>query len=148
MQEVAIWGGVMGMVVSLITLLIIFFIKKDINDLLNRDAILFDQNFSIKKQAIEKSFKLLDDLEQSPNIAGNPEFIRRAKEAYNELLCVLNNISLAEQFRALSLNQGQLNKASLTKYKVECRRDIGLSMKAAGKLLASNKSTTQTKNKK
>lgn len=128
LNNIAIWGGIVGMAVALLALILMIFTKKDIADIVNRDVILFDQNFSLKKQAIEKAFKLLDDLEQTPAIASNAEFVRLAKQSYNELLCVMTNQLLAEQFKNLAI-AGNVNSANLAKFKFDCRKDIGLKTK-------------------
>ena len=56
LNSIAIWGGIVGMGVAVLALLLMVFTKKDIADIVNRDVILFDQNFALKKQAIEKAF--------------------------------------------------------------------------------------------
>ena len=129
LNNIAIWGGIVGMGVALLALLLMIFAKKDIKDIVNRDVILFDQNFALKKQAIEKSFKLLDDLEQNPAIISNAEFVKLAKQSYNELLCVMTNQMLAEQFKNLSQTAGAINSSALAKFKFDCRKDIGLKTK-------------------
>lgn len=130
LNDIAIWGGIVGMVVAVLALILILFAKKDISDIVNRDVILFDENFSIKKQAIDKALKLLDDLDQNPAIMSNAEYVRLAKQSYNELLCVMTNQLLAEQFKQLSMEAGNLNADSLTRFKLNCRKDIGLKTKA------------------
>lgn len=129
LTNIAIWGGIVGMGVAVLALLLMVFAKKDIADIVNRDVILFDQNFALKKQAIEKAFKLLDDLEQNPAIFSNAEFVRLAKQSYNELLCVMTRQMLAEQFKNLALNSGEVSASAVAKFKFDCRKDIGLRTK-------------------
>lgn len=129
LNNIAIWGGIIGMAVALLALLLMVFAKKDIADMLNRDVILFDQNFAVKKQAIEKALKLLDDLEQTPELSSNPEFVKLAKQSYNELLCVMTRQQIAEQFKTLALESGTLTADSLAKFKFDCRKDIGFKTK-------------------
>ena len=81
LNNIAIWGGIVGMCVALFALLLMVFAKKDIADIVTRDVILFDQNFMLKKQAIEKAFKLLDDLDQNPALLSNAEFVKLAKQS-------------------------------------------------------------------
>ncbi len=133
LTDIAIWGGIVGMVVALISIIVVLIIKKDIKDALNRDVILFDQNFMLKKQAIEKCLKLLDDLNSTPSVAKNAEFIRRCKESYNELICVLNNLSIADKFLNYAVNLGKISSPELINFKIDCRKDIGLSLKHAQK---------------
>lgn len=129
LNNIAIWGGIVGMAVAILALLLMIFAKKDVADMLNRDVILFDQNFAVKKQAIEKALKLLDDLEQTPALSSNAEFVKLAKQSYNELLCVMTRQQIAEQFKTLSLESGALTSASLAKFKYDCRKDIGFKTK-------------------
>ena len=133
LTDIAIWGGLVGMVVAIISIIIILIIKQDIKDVLSRDVILFDQNFMLKKQAIEKCLKLLDDMNATPAVAKNAEFVRRAKECYNELICVLNNISIADKFLDFAINKGDISSAELNNFKLLMRKDIGLSLKHAKK---------------
>ena len=129
MLNIAIWGGVVGMVVAVLALIIIVLIKADVKSTLSSEALLFDQNFNIKKQAIEKAEKLLDDLSANDAISQNPEFVRRAKESYNELLCVVTNQAIAESFKNFSLNLKTINENELNDFKIACRKDIGLKAK-------------------
>lgn len=133
LTDIAIWGGIVGMAVAVISIIVVLIIKKDIKDVLNLNVVLFDQNFMIKKQAIEKCLKLLDDLNATPAVAKNPEFIRRAKESYNELICVLNNIANAYKFLDYTLNKGEISAAELNNFKISMRKDIGLNLKHAKK---------------
>lgn len=126
MLDIAIWGGVAGMVVAVLVLIVVILIKGDIKSTLSSEALLFDQNFNVKKQAIEKAEKLLDDLFSNDVIAQNPEFIRRAKESYNELLCVVTSQAVAERFKNFALTLQAIDENELNDFKIACRKDIGL----------------------
>ena len=138
LQTLAIWGGVLGLFASIFAIIIIYLTRKSIVDILDKDAIMFDGNLEIKKQAIEKSFKLLDDLLLNPNISSNQEFIRQAKLCYNELVCVVSTLEIATLFNNFALNGVELNANRLEYYKMFCRADIGLPCKRV-KLDKSNK---------
>lgn len=139
LQTIALYGGIVGMVVAVLALIVIVLIKKDVADALNKDVVLFDKNFELKKSAIEKCFKLLDDLEQTPAVAKNAEFVRRAKESYNELICVVTDLAIAEQFLTLTVKNGSVDAATLYNFKLKCRKDIGFSTKHASKQFTSTK---------
>lgn len=130
-ENIAMWGGIAGLVVSLFAVVILFLTKQSINDILNKDAILFDNNFEIKKNAICVAMSLVDEVQEKGDaIKNNEEFSKRAKQCYNDLLCVLNDVRIADQFYNITLNKDSLfNEARNAQFKVLCRNDIGLRTK-------------------
>lgn len=100
-------------------------------DILDKDVILFERNFDIKKNAIEKSYKLIDEIQlRGQQITSNYDFIERAKSCYNELLCVVSDIAVANEFYDIAIAGNPSDERRLNSYKISCRKDIGLRTKA------------------
>lgn len=130
-STVAMWGGVAGLFVSIISVIILFLTRKNIMDILDKDVILFERNFDIKKNAIEKSYKLIDEIQlRGQQITSNYDFIERAKSCYNELLCVVSDIAVANEFYDIAIAGSPSDEKRLNSYKISCRKDIGLKTKA------------------
>ncbi len=133
------WGGFAGILVAVFAVIIIFLTRKNILDVLERDVILYDKNFELKKIAIERSLLLVDQIANSDNnVKSDKEFIEKARASYNELLCVADNIRLPEYFQgiALDINKNVLS-TEIAEYKIMCRRELGLGMKGSVKLKSS-----------
>lgn len=129
-STVAMWGGVAGLFVSIISVIILFLTRKNIMDILDKDVILFERNFDIKKNAIEKSYKLIDEIQlRGQQITSNYDFIERAKSCYNELLCVVSDIAVANEFYDIAIAGNPSDEKRLNSYKISCRKDIGLRTK-------------------
>ncbi len=131
-EQIAMWGGVAGLFVSIFAVIIIFLTRKNILDILDKDVILFDKNFELKNKAIQKALKMIDDVEKNPSILQNPNFINVAKDCYNELLCVVTDVRVADEFYNITINQTFTpTSAQIAQFKLNCRRDIGLRTKNA-----------------
>lgn len=129
MQTFAMWSGVVGIAVSLFAVIILFLTRKNILDILDKDVILFDKNFELKKKAIEDAFKMLDELKLNPELKNDPRFKERAMECYNNLLCVVTCLKLVDDFYSIVFEAGAVIEAKIVQFKLACRRDIGLSTK-------------------
>lgn len=129
--SIAMWGGVAGLIVSIFAVIILFLTRKNILDILDKDVILFSRNFELKKTAIENSFKIADEiLQKGGQIILNNEFNERAKKVYNELLCVVSDVNVADEFYSLAIeNNAPISEARIFEYKLHCRKDIGLTVK-------------------
>lgn len=143
-STIAMWSGVAGIIVSIIAIIILFLTRKNIMDILDKDVILFERNFDIKKNAIEKSYKMIDEIQlRGQQITANPEFNERAKTCYNELLCVVSDISVANEFYDIAITGNPSSEERLNAYKISCRKDIGLNIKIAkSKQSSSNKNNS------
>ena len=94
LKEVAVGVGIAGIVVAVFAIIILILLKKNITDILNKDAILFSKNFELKKEAINNSLNLVDEVAaKGKTICLNPEFAIKAKDCYNNLLCVVTNVN-------------------------------------------------------
>lgn len=128
---VAMWGGVAGLVVSVIAIIIIFLTRKSIVDILDKDVIMFNGNFEIKKNVIEHSFALIDEIiTKGEAVLNTADFRSRAEHCYNELLCVVGDIAVANEFHKITISrQSALDMNTLNNFKLLCRKDIGLKVK-------------------
>lgn len=133
MEQIAMWGGIAGIVVAVVAIIVLLLTRKNILDILNKDAILFDHNFEVKKQAISKALTLTEDvLTMGDKVKTLAEFKKRAKDAYNDLLCVVSNVEVADEFYEITLNQNQsIDPVQIAEFKLLCRKDIGLKTKKA-----------------
>lgn len=128
---IAKWAGFAGIIVSLVAVIILFLTRQNILDILDKDVILFDKNFELKKEAIEKALLIADEIgEKGDQIKMNYQFNENAKKTYNELLCVVSNMSVADEFYMLAVDSNYaVSPAQIANFKLMCRQDIGLSNK-------------------
>ena len=130
LESIAMWAGAAGCTLALLTIFILVGVSSKINSTLNKDKILFDQNFALKKDVIEKAMALVDEIEKNgSSLASVPEYTKRVQECYNQLLCVSTDLNLVNQFLDLTMSGGIITAFDVAKFKVACRKDIGLSTK-------------------
>ena len=131
-STIAMWGGVAGLFISIFAIIILYLTRKNILDILDKDVILFGRNFEIKKKTITDAFKLIDEIaESNGRIKSNPNFVERAKMCYNDLLCVISDIKVADEFYSLTLEDVDFSLTRIAQFKIMCRKDIGLKTKNA-----------------
>lgn len=128
LENIAMWGGIAGVVVAFLAIIILFLTRQSIIRILDKDTILFDQNFEIKQKAINSALAIADEIVDSNSaVKGSPEFVKRAKAAYNDLMCVLSDVRIADEFYSISIeNETVYNEARIAQFKLMCRKDIGL----------------------
>ena len=133
LEKIAMWGGIAGIVVALVAIIVLFLTRQNILDILDKDVILFDKNFELKKQAIERAMLMIDELEEKgTQTKSNLEFAENAKKTYNELLCVVSDVRVADEFYSLVVDKASMpTSAQYAHFKLVCRHDIGLSNKKA-----------------
>ena len=126
-ESVALIAGIIGIVFSALTMVALFLLKKNITDILRKDALIFDRNFEIKQKALTESLNIVDEvLAKGKGICSNSTFMERSKKCYNELICVLNNTKLADAFYDIALNPNYLVTADKVHiYKMLSRKDLG-----------------------
>lgn len=141
-EKIAMWGGFAGVIIALVAMIVLFLTRQNILDILDKDVILFDKNFELKKQAIERAMLMADELEEKgTQTKSNLEYVETAKKTYNELLCVVSNVRVADEFYNLIVDQTSMPTATqFAHFKLLCRHDIGLSNKKA-KVLKRAKAT-------
>lgn len=128
MGNIAMWCGIAGVASSILAVIILFLTRKNILDIIDKEVIIFEGNFGIKKDAISTALNLIDHIvSKGKQITLNPEFAQRAKQSYNDLMCVLTNIKVAEEFYEIAINQSSyVDDTRIENFKIMCRKDIGL----------------------
>ena len=129
LEYISMWGGVAGCALALVAIFAILIIRLDIKHAVNRDNILFNEAFAIKKHAIETAMNLVDEIEVNPEIVHTAEFISKSKKCYNELLCVASKTNIAEEFYNIAVESKTTTPIAIAKFKMNCRKDIGLKSK-------------------
>ena len=128
LENIAMWGGIAGVVVAFLAIIILFLTRQSIIRIIDKDTILFDQNFEIKQKAINSAMAIVDEIvDTNASIKGAPDFTKRAKLAYNDLMCVLSDVRIADEFYSIAIeNEITYNEARIAQFKLMCRKDIGL----------------------
>lgn len=123
--------GAFSLGLSVIAIITMFILRYNIIEILNKDALVFDKNFEIKKSALEKAMAIVDQIEAgAPRATTNIEYINKMKSIYNQLICVVSNPSLAEQFLTITLDKVKVPQAmDFVEFKQNCRKDLGLKVK-------------------
>lgn len=129
------WGGVAGIVVALVAIIILYLTRSNIIDLLDRDVVMYDKNYEAKKESLENAFNCLDLVAQNGvEIKNNPQYIQRAKEAYNGLLCTLNSGKLYQEFYRLAIDNTAYGYSivDIERFKIACRSELIIKRKIKG----------------
>ena len=132
LEYISMWGGVAGCALALVAIMAIIIVRIDIKHAVNRDNILFNEAFAIKKQAIETAMNMVDEIEANGDtIVHTAEFTNKSRKLYNELLCVVSNTNLAEEFYSIAVEGKTTTPVAIAKFKLNCRKDIGLKSSGA-----------------
>jgi hypothetical protein len=113
--------------VALFAVVLLYLTRNNIIDLLDKDVILYDKNYQLKKEALEEAFNCLDLIAQNGvEIKNNQQFITRAKEAYNALLCTMTNAKIYQEFyaKALDISVNGYSVEEIEKFKITCRAEL------------------------
>lgn len=127
MEKIAMWGGVAGIVIALFAIVILYLTRNNIIDLLDRDVVMYDKNYEAKKESLENAFNCLDVVAlNGTDVKNNPQYMQRAKEAYNGLLCTVNSAKLYQEFYRLAVDNtaSGYSVVDIEKFKVACRREL------------------------
>ena len=132
-ENIAMWGGLAGCVLALVAIIILFLTRQSIVHMLDKDELLFSENFITKKDAICLALSLVDEISSKGNaVKNNVEFNQKAKKCYNDLLCVLSDVRIADEFYEIALGVNfEFNESRIAQFKLMCRYDLGLSVKHA-----------------
>ena len=129
LESISMWGGLAGVVIAVFAIIILYLTRSNIVDLLDKDAIMYDKVYELKKKAFQNAFDILDFYEiYGMDIRGSKQFIQKAKSAYNDLMCVANSPKVYEDFYTLTLdpNYTQITIQNIADFKTLCRTDLGL----------------------
>lgn len=131
MQIVALMCGIAGIISSFLAIIILFLVRKNILDIVDKEVIIFEGNFAIKKEAIIAAMNLVDHIStKGKHITSNPEYAQRAKQTYNDLLCVSSSEQVPEEFFDIAINQDSMvDHVRIENFKILCRKDIGFKTK-------------------
>ena len=122
-------------VVAVFAIIILYLTRSNIIDLLDRDVVMYDKNYEAKKESLEEAFNCLDLVAQNGSeIKTNPQYIARAKAAYNGLLCTLNSAKLYQAFYlfAIDINAPASSVEDIEKFKIACRAELISKRKSRG----------------
>lgn len=120
-------GIVISAVIAVFAIVILYLTRSNIIDLLDRDVVMYDKNYELKKQCLEEAFNCLDLVSQNGmDIKANPQFIARAKMAYNGLLCTLTNPKLYQEFYRIAIDTTSSGYSieDVEKFKISCRSEL------------------------
>ena len=121
------WIGIAAIVIAVFSIVILYLTRNNIIELLDRDVVMYDKNFEIKKECLYEAFNCLDLVAQNgTNIKNNPQFTQRAKQAYNGLLCVVTSPKLYQEFYRMTLDQGDsvYSIEDIENFKIACRAEL------------------------
>ncbi|MBR2969887.1 MAG: hypothetical protein IKC49_02405 [Clostridia bacterium] len=130
-MDLTFWCSIAGIAVSVIAVIIIFMTRYNILNILDKDIILFDKNFELKKNAINEAMDLADQIAQSGKGATlRADFEEKAKSVYNSLLCIMTNAKIADEFYSIAIDKNaSVDNIRIAKFKLACRKDLGLKNK-------------------
>ena len=132
-EELAVWCSIISICASVVSIVAIFLVRNNIVNILEKDVVLFDQNFEIKKEAISNALSMIDEvMEYGKQITLKPEFEKKAKQCYNNLLCVITNVTIADEFYNIAIDKNiEVTNVRLANFKLLCRNDIGFKTRKA-----------------
>lgn len=140
-ESISMWGGLAGVVIAVFAIIVLYLTRSNIVDLLDKDAIMYDKVYELKKVAFQNAFDILDHYElYGMEVRGTKQFIQKAKAAYNDLMCMSHNPKIFEDFYTLTLdsNYTQITVQDIADFKALCRQDLGLkNKKNKGKIVNS-----------
>ena len=122
-----LWIGIAAIVIAIFSMVILYLTRNNIIELLDKDVVMYDKNFEIKKECLHEAFNCLDLVAQNgASVKNNPQFVQRAKQAYNGLLCVLTSPKLYQEFYRMALDQADsvYSIEDIENFKVACRAEL------------------------
>ena len=122
-----LWVGIAAIVIAIFSMIILYLTRNNIIELLDRDVVMYDKNFETKKECLHEAFNCLDLVAQNGiEIKNNPQFVQRAKQAYNGLLCVINSPKLYQEFYRMTIDQsgGVYSINDIESFKIQCRSEL------------------------
>ncbi len=132
MENLTLWCGIACLVVSFLAVIAVFLTRKNIKDIIDRDIVFFEKNFVTKKDAITSALEVVDEVSlKGKSVIRDITFVHKAKQCYNNLLCVVSNIKIAKEFYDIALNpSSETTSLEIAKFKLACRKDIGFKTKS------------------
>ena len=128
LEMVSMWGGVAGVLVALFAIIILFLTRRNIINILEKDQILFEKNYEMRKQAIESSLNVVDYLvDYGTEVLTSKKFVTMARTAYNDMMVIVHNPKVIDTFYSLCLDETResVSPIDVAAYKSLCRKEIG-----------------------
>lgn len=147
-ESISMWGGLAGVVIAIFAIIILYLTRSNIVDLLDKDAIMYDKVYELKKNAFQNAFDILDYYEiYGMEVRGTKQFVQKAKVAYNDLMCMSHNPKIFEDFYTLTLDQNytQITVQNIADFKALCRQDLGLKNKKNKSKVVDSRPVSQIK---
>ena len=147
-ESISMWGGLAGVVIAIFAVVILYLTRSNIVDLLDKDAIMYDKVYELKKNAFQNALDILDYYEiYGMEVRTSKQFIQKAKAAYNDLMCMSHNPKIYEDIYTLTLdaNYTQITVQNIADFKALCRFDLGLKNKKNKSKVIKNQVVTQIK---
>ena len=113
--------------IAMFAVVILYLTRSNIIDLLDRDVVMYDQNYALKKSSIEEAFNCLDAISQNgTELKNNQQFVARAKQAYNGLLCTLTSARLYQEFYRMTIDttDNDYSIEDIEAFKIACRMEL------------------------
>ena len=137
--------GIFSLILSVVVVVVMFLLRKNMLDILNKDTLIFSKNFEIKKQAFDKAMYILDEIQAGAARSNSMEYNRKMNQIYNDLLTVTTDVRIADTFYAMVKDTTkQLTDADFASFKLLVRKELGLSTKGSA-LIAKTKNTVDFK---
>lgn len=124
--------GMSSLILSVISIIVMIIMRKNIVDILNKDSLIYSKNYEIKKQAFEKAMYILDEIKMGAPRSNSVEYSRKMNQIYNELLTVSSDVRIADTFIAMAKDTSkQLTDADFANFKLLLRKELGLNIKGS-----------------
>ena len=124
--------GMFSLILSVIAIVVMFLMRKNMLDILNKDTLVFSKNYEIKKQAFDKAMFVLDDIQLGAPRSNTVEYSRKMNQIYNDLLTVSSDVRIADTFYAMVKDTSkQLTEADFASFKLLVRKELGLNTKSS-----------------
>ena len=126
-QTIAQWSGFVAIFIAIFAVVILYLTRSNIIDLLDRDVVMYDKNYESKKEALENAFNCLDLIAlNGVEIKNNPQYMQKAREAYNGLICTVNAPKLYQEFyrMAIDLTASEYSIENIEAFKIACRGEL------------------------
>ena len=134
-EKIAMWGGFAGIIIALFAMVVLYLTRSNIIELLDRDVVMYDKNYEAKKDSLQEAFACLDLVAQNGvEIKNNTQYIQKAKEAYNALLCTVNSAKLYKEFYRMAVDHTTSGYTieDIEKFKISCRKELIIKNKRRG----------------
>jgi len=137
--------GMFSLILSIIAIVLMFLLRKNVVDILSKDTLVFSKNYELKKQAFDKAMFILDEFQLGAPRSKTIEYSRKMNQIYNDLLTVSTDARIADTFYAMVKDTNQpLTEADFAGFKLLVRKELGLSTKGSA-LISKTKEEEQVK---